>query len=284
MWQKAKTTFSSQQGQALPLALAFLIVASFLLVPTIGYATSGLRGVMSADQGVKGLYAADAGIEYLFWSVSNGRPIPPQLPDEVNGMTVSLQYENKGPYTFYLGQLAATGVHSDYLVITSDMVWDGAEAAYRYTITVTYQPRSGTPVIHLEQVGARLPRGYHYVPGSANDFPQNLSRDEPSIITDAAGAEMVNWVFDAPRPSVRPNDPVKTQKFYVVGEADPGDYTWIVAERTDVGTVGDVSGDLYVITSTARRAGDGAITAIISADALIKDDGSVYVVTWQVLR
>lgn len=272
----------------LPLVLALFAVGGLVLTPTIRYAASSIASVSTNEMGVHGLYAADAGIEYVVRSVRAGEDdddLPTQLPENMNGMEVAIQTVNKGAYTLYMGQfVSAPESHNDYLTISGDIVWDPAAQAYKYTITTTRQPEA-TGNISLQEVGVRLPVGYSYQTGSAASFSENLSTANPSITTDASGAEMLGWVFSNPKPTLTSGAPVKTEEFYFTGTGNlTGDYTWVVATRSDIGTVSEVSGNLYVITSTATSPSDGAITARIKADVLVDSGGVAYIVSWQVLQ
>ena len=46
-----------------------------------------------------------------------------------------------------------------------------------------------------------------------------------------------------------------------------GDYTWVVAARGDIGEIGEMTGDLYLITATDPE--NGKIAARIVADVLM---------------
>lgn len=270
----------------MPLVLALFVVGGLTLTPTVKYATSSITSVSTNEMGVQGLYAADAGVELVLWAIKYGEPsIPGQLPENLNGMAVTMQTVDKGPYTLYMGQfVSAAESHNDYLAISGDIVWDPAAQAYKYTITATRQPdASGN--ISLQQIGVRLPAGYSYQTGSAASFSGNLSTANPSITTDAPGAQVLNWVFSNPRPTLTSDAPTKTERFYFTGTGNlTGDYTWAVATRGDIGTASEVTGNLYLITSTATRPSDGAITAKIQADVLVDSGGAAYIVSWQVLK
>ena len=194
-------------------------------------------------------------------------------------MDVSIQYESKGVYTIYLGEMVPLGVHNPYLKVEGQMVWDEGAGKYKYIITVTWLPEPGAPVIHIEEVGARLPLGYTYDPGSAALF-ENISSEEPLEIQDGSGAYMVNWEVPLPYPSVFKKDPVKTQTFYFNGNGPlEGNYAWVVANREDVGAVGEITGNLYHITSTASYAGGGKTTAKIEA-TVISDNITLKITSW----
>ena len=274
---------NGERGQVLPLVLAFLAIGSLTIVPSLNYVTSNLNASRSLNSAMKGTYAADAGIENTLWSLARSIAPPAQL-NGVNNMSVSIQTENKGEFTLYFGELIQPGVHNDYLDVASSVIWDEGAGAYKFTITVTWQPNEGKPVIHLEAIGARLPPGYEYVAGSAALFAENLSDGEPDIIIDSVGAYMVNWEFGTPKPKVSEDKPVAAQTFYITGSGAPENYySWVVANRTDVGAVGEYSGTLYRITAIARQA-DNRVVARIAADALIDPLGEVYIIAWQTVN
>ncbi len=279
-----KQIIADEKGQALPVVLALLIVGGLMVTPTLNYAATSLNSGRIIEKGVNGLYAADAGVEYALWYLKNAIPPPQQLPENINRMEVALQSEELGTYTLYFGELIQTDGHVNYLSVEGEMVWDGTAGAYKYTITVIWQPESGIPVIHLEEVGARIPLGYGYQSWSAASFAENLSTNEPDEVVDGAGAYMLNWVLESPYPSVSEDDPVQTQTFYITGEGSPeGDYAWVVATREDIGAIGEINGTIYRLTATATRYGGGETTAEIVADAVIAE-GTADIVSWQIAK
>ena len=279
-----KQVISSEKGQALPIVLALLILGGLTIAPSLGYAYTNLNSSRILGEGVKGVYAADAGVEDALWCLGHGISPSQQLPENINLMEVTIQTEEKGTYTLYLGELIQPGEHSDYLNVDGEIVWDEEAEAYKYIITVTWQSLPGAPVIHLEGVGARLPVGYSYQEGSAAGFVDNLSTGEPDEIVDALGAYLLNWELGSPLPEVSENNTVQTQTFYSTGAGElEGDYTWVVANRQDVGAVGEIAGAKYRITATATRPEDGKTTAKIVADVMI-GEVTTYIVSWQILN
>ena len=276
-----KQMISSEKGQVLPLVLALLVFGGLVIAPSLSYAATSLNGSRVLAEGVNGVYAADAGVEDALWCLRNGISPPQQLSENINQMEVAIQTEEKGTYTLYFGELIQPGEHNDYLDVDGEMMWDEEAEAYKYTITVIWQPESGTPVIHLKGVGARLPVGYSYQSGSAASFVDNLSTDELDETVDAGGAYLLNWEFGSPEPSVSENNPVQTQTFYITGEgSQEGDYTWVVASREDVGAIGEITGTVYRITTTATRSGDGRTTAKIVSDVMLGE--MIYILSWQI--
>jgi len=277
-----KQIVSSEKGQALPIVLGLLVLGGLTIASSLGYTATNLKSSRLLEEDVRGIYAADAGMEDALWSLTNGSLPSVYVPELINKMMVFIQTEEKGTYTLYLGELIEPGEHSDYLEVDGDIVWDEEAEAYKYTITVTWQPDSGTPVIHLEEIGARLPLDYSYQPWSAASFEENLSTDEPDETLDALGAYLLNWELGTPSPSVSENETVQTQIFYITGEGSQnGNYAWAVANRDDIGAAGEITGTSYKITTTAKRPENGETTAKIVADVMI-EEGTAHILAWQI--
>jgi hypothetical protein len=264
-----------EKGQALPIVLALLAIGGLTIAASLNYATTSLNASRILQEDMKGVYAADAGVEDVLWCLGHGISPSQQLPENVNQMEVTIQTEDKGTYT--LSQ------HSAYLDIDGEVVWDEMAEAYKYTITVIWQPGSGTPEVKLDAVRARLPIDYSYQSGSAANFTENLDASEPDETIDTQGTYLLNWEFGSPRPWVTQDDPVRTQTFYIIGEGSQvNNYTsWVVAARHDIGTVGETTGTLYKITAIATRPEDGWTTAKIVADVMI-GGGAIYITSWQI--
>jgi len=274
---------SSEKGQILPLVLALLVFGGLVIAPSLSYAATSLNSSRMLEERMNGVYAADAGVEDALWCLRNGISPSEQLSENINQMQVAIQTEEKGTYTLYFGELIQPGEHNDYLDVDGEVIWDEEAEAYKYTITVIWQPESGVPVIHLRGIGARLPIGYSYQSGSAAGFVDNLSADEPDEMVDSVGAYLLDWEFGTPEPSVSQSNPVQTQTFYITGEgSQEGDYVWVLASREDIGAIGEITGTSYGITATATRPGDGKTTAKIVADVMIAE--TTYILSWQILR
>jgi hypothetical protein len=271
-----------EPGQAFPITLALLVIGGLTVIPSLGLTLTSARTSNMLQEGIKGTYAADAGIEDTLWSLANGAVPSSQLAENINGMPVNIQTVDEGEYTLYLGEFIEPGKHNDYLDVTGNITWDDGAGAYEYTITVTWQPESGLPTIHLVGVGARIPPGYSYVAGSAADFGENLSTDEPDETLDAQGAYLLDWPLGPPYPEVSETEPVQTQVFYINGTGDlEGYYAWVVANRNDIGAVGEITGTFYEITATALNPENNQTTATIVARAMI-GSGNTYITSWRI--
>lgn len=273
-----KQFLSSEKGQALPIVLGLLAIGGLTIAVSLNYTTTSLKGNQILEEDVRGIYAASAGVEHALWSLINDVTPLTQLSEDINQMAANIQVEDNGTRTIYLGELIEPGVHTDYLTVDVNIVEEGE--VYKFIITITSQQAE---IIHLEQVGARIPVNYIYEPGSAAGFAENLSTDEPEETLDSNGAYLLNWELSPPYPSISQEDPEVTQTFYITGEGIQEDhYAWVVASRSDVGVVGEITGTSYKITATALRPGDSRATAKIVADIIVEDETTIHIMSWQI--
>ena len=271
-----------EAGQALPVVLMCLVVGSLMVAPSLDYVSTSLSSTKAVSTSIGGIYAAEAGIEDALWSISGNQTPRTSLPLALNGMDVAVATVDEGYYNLLAGEWVAGGdSHNDWLDVSTDIVWDGGAGYYKYTITVIWQPDTSANV-KLSEVGAYLPVGYSYLAGSAASFGENLSTDEPDDELDGHGAYLLEWEFPPPRPLLDEINNTATQIFYIDGSGDlDGAYAWVIAQRQDVGTVGEIEGNLYVITATAEQSGTGQTTAVIEA-TVMQSEGTLYIVSWQI--
>ena len=282
MFKFCRKIIKGEIGQALPITLALLVIGGLTVVPSLNLVFTSAKTSLMLEAGIKGTYAADAGVEDTLWSLANGQSPLTQLPDNINDMQVNIQTVDRGTYTIYFGELIEAGQHSDYLEVTGNMTWDAGADAYKYTVNVTWQAEPGTPPVRLEEVGARIPVGYSYQTGSAADFTENLSTDEPDETLDSRGAYLLNWELGSPKPYISDNETERTQIFYITGSGEQeGHYAWVVANRVDIGAVGEVTGTYYEITATAIHPENSVATAKIVVEAIF-GGGNIYITSWQI--
>ncbi len=264
LWQQI---IKGEKGQALPIVLILLVLGGLLVVPSLDYAATSLNASRIVKQDLNRVYAADAGVEHVLWQIINGELEEVQtLPENVNRLEVTVETEEEGYYSLYHGELFNIQDNHDYLAVYREMVWEELADAYKYTITVIWQPRKGDPTIHLLEVGAKLAAGYSYQSGSA----AGLSEDPPDDTLDGAGAHMLNWDLGSPPPTLSEAGQMATQTFYFSGIGELGDdYAWVKASPTSIGVTGDTAGTLYSITATAT--GDSGST-IVEAYVLARSD------------
>jgi len=278
-----KQLLDEEKGQALAIVLGLLAIGGLTIAVSVNYATTNLNSTRIIQEDTKGVYAASAGVEYALWSLREGIPTANETPGDINQMPVGIETEDMGTYTLYLDELMepGAGVHSDWVNIEGDIVLVGG-TTYNYTIHITRE-ESAAGNIRLIEVGAVLPMEYTYITDSAAGFPQNLSTDNPASSGETSyGATWIKWLWDTGQgPLITANH---TQAFQIDGTGGTdGAYAWIVSQSNDVGTVGEITGSLYRITSTAIRPEDGIVTAEIMANVIIKGE-AVYIFSWERLK
>ena len=282
MKKNEKLEFRHQRGQALIIVLAMLTFCGLTITPGLSFVVTKLNNTSSIHHDINGMYAADAGIEKVIWCLENGAELPTILDKELNGMNVSLSTVNQGYLTMYMGMLINPKVHQSYLQVLSEIEWEESLQVYRYTVQTTKV--AGSTVIHLNGIGARLPAGFTYIENSAASFPANLSRNEPTINYDNKGVQMVHWDFSPPLPSLSDSNPESTQVLYLQGNGDvAGYYSWVIANRADVGQVGEINGISYTITATARNSADNSVAALVVANIMLIN-GSAQIVSWEIMK
>ena len=279
-----KQFLSGQKGQALPIVLGLLAIGGLTIVVSLNYATTSLKGSRIVEEKTEGVYAAAAGVDYALWSLGQGDEPPTQLSENISGMAVGMEKLDLGTFTLYAGELSG-GVGTNYDRLSVD---GGAEVVGEdiiYTITLTRLEDFNTE-IKLNEVGASLPPGYEYVPGSAGG---DLSSYDPSSSgTTPSGAQWVKWEWPQEEPwGDRPEIPkgegvTVTHSFHITGtDSLEGDYAWAWSQTGAIGLVGEITGALYNITATATRPEDGRTTARIEAGIMIVG-GDIEVLSWQI--
>ncbi|MFC1957488.1 hypothetical protein ACFLX0_01560 [Chloroflexota bacterium] len=268
-----------EKGQALPAVLILMVLGGLLIAPSLRYASTSLIAGRAIESNVRGVLAADAGVEHVLWAIGNSEELPLQLPD-INDLEVTMVTEQIGnkPYALYFGGFEATGDDSDYLDVSGEIAGD------EYTITVTRQPEADGNV-KLSEIGVRLPIGYVYQDGSASEdnFPGNLSFNNPVDTLDGAGAHMLVWELPS-LPKVLEGDPAD-QSFYIIGEGvHEADYAWVVTTRDNVLTVGEIIGELYTIEATAKVPGSGGEDIAKVEAYVLKEEGEgvMHIISWQI--
>ncbi len=296
-----KRILKQQTGQALPLALVLLLFGGFFVVPCLALMSTSLNANRMVDQATLGLYAADSGVEDAIRQLkyTESGPLPSyNLGEKVNSMNVEVVTNEEGTYTLYADALVEMTIHAGYLEVNGNMEWDPdyGGGAYKYTITLTVTeevPGVGQKIF-LAEVGAKLPAGFTYEAESAALFLENLycgPDDEhlPDLDVAEDGAQMVNWVLPTPRPHVRNSyAETATQAFYLTGSGGGGgDYAWIKGASADIGMVSEITGTLYIITTTAAQGGEPTVIVKVETGVLRQGSTSPYdieIVSWQVTK
>ena len=282
-----KRLMNGEKGQALAIVLVLLAIGSLTIAVNVSYATTNLKGSQITEKEMTGGYAAGAGVEYTVWSLKKGLSAPTQLTENISGMSASIATVNRGTRTMVLTGWDTLNTHPEYIGIDTNIAWDAGAGAYSSNITLTWQVASGSPKIVIDSIGMRIPAGFSF---SSNITPSGMSTSAPTQSGNISTGYIFIWSTadgDWPGGNNRPtlDDPTPhtlTQRFYITGSGSAdGGYGWVSTSRQDIGTVGEISGTLYKITSTARRPADSQITAEIVADVMIRSGGAVTILSWQ---
>ena len=280
-WKRLR---DSERGQALIIVLALLAIGGLTIAVSLNYATTNLKGSRIVEEKMDGVYAAGAGVEYVLWALKQGWSVPEGgttsnvTPENINQMAVGIETQNKGTRTLILtgwSPLSPGQTHPDYVGISKAVTWNGTAQAYNYTVTLTWNVQSGSPVVRVEELGIRIPAGFSY---KSSPAPSGMSTSAPAI---DGGIFTWSWSGSG-RPTLAQNPGTLTQTFYITGSGDTGgSYAWIETGRADIGTVGEMTGTLYKITATAERPEGGRTMAEILVDMLMMG-GTPYIVSWQI--
>jgi len=270
-----------EKGQALPIILCLLAIGGLTIAVSVNYATTSIKSCGIVREDMRAVYAAGAGVKYNLWALQEDVATANETPGNINQMAVSMQTEDMGDFTLYLDDLIEPepGVHTDWVNVLSNIELVGGTTS-NYTISIS-RGEGASGNIRLIEVGAVLPHDYTYVTDSPSSFPENLSTNNPDNTGYTSyGAAWVKWLWDTGQgPLITGNH---TQGLYIDGIGNTeGAYAWIVAQSNDVGMVGEISGTLYRITSTAIRPQDGVVSSEIVAEAIIMG-GTSYIFSWQV--
>lgn len=94
--QTLKKLIKGQKGQALPIVLVLLVLGGLLIVPTLNYASTSLKGHQVVESNTLEFYAADSGAELALWHLMYGGLVVPEgeqrdlTPFTMNNETVNV--------------------------------------------------------------------------------------------------------------------------------------------------------------------------------------------------
>lgn len=283
-----KQWLNGEQGQALSIVLALLAIGGLTMAVSLNYATTNLKGSRIVEEKMDGVYAAGAGVEQALWSLSSNSTPAANLTENINQMAVGIQTQNKGTFTMYFGGLTTLEDQYWKLSVSGSISWV-EDNRYRYQITIT---STANQTIHLEEVGARIPIGYLYETNSTTrsdgiTVPNPSPPYNPVITQDDQGAKLLSWPWKDWHSNLRPElstiGATFTQTFYITGTGSlGGTYAWAEGDPNVIGVVGNITGTRYKITATATRPEDSRTTAEIVTNVIIKDDGTISILSWQI--
>ena len=241
-----------QKGQALPLVLILLVIGGLLIVPTLNYASTSLKGHQVTETKAMELYAADAGVEDALWKIKND-----QIPTDpyyltVNNKNVEVEIDSISAEEFLAGLLNlnpgfihAAKPHEGWMTVTN------IPGAGNCTIDVTYT-RSNPSSKKITGLGVWLSGTYTYVEGSAHGITENVIPESFKVESYGVGTAFI-WEWEQGKGPEFVTDVTQTETFQFTPPGTPGEYlAWVMAGSHDVwlSTGGTFSG--FNINSTAN--------------------------------
>ena len=123
-----------QKGQALPIVLVLLVLGGLVIVPTLRYASTSLKGHEVVERKGDELYAADSGIDYALFKMSNRETTIDDY--QLNGKTVSVNITDMGGGSYLITSTATTSSSGSNTTIHTGVSSSGS-FAYLFDNAIT---------------------------------------------------------------------------------------------------------------------------------------------------
>ena len=127
-----------QKGQALPIVLILLVIGGLLIVPTLNYASTSLKGHQVVEMDTLELYSADSGVEdAIYWlpQLETGNSTEPWIWDGSNWTRNSYDINERG-VNVTVSNVSA-GYTKAYKITSTATSGDGGNATIEAYIKVT---------------------------------------------------------------------------------------------------------------------------------------------------
>jgi len=278
---------ADERGQALIIVIILMLIGVLIIAPMLSHVGSGLKtGKDVYEERAYGQYAADSGVEDALFKIQVDDTL---LPDEwdgpwidqdvyntpcqytisspVNGNTVTITIQAQWALQDLETPPNGMTPHADLVVVGDIVGEEDGNGLYQISINYTQDIRT----LHVERVGAWLPAGYTYVPGTSN-----LEDDDTAdyycvpTVNPHRGGQAIMWDFGSPRPEFQdlPSDGEKgIVTFQFTPEGRPASaFSWVKIQSSDIYLSWDVDLKFYQITSDAK---DIKTDKIITAEAYI---------------
>lgn len=264
---------TDEKGQVLILVLILMVVGGLIIAPLLSYMSTGLKvGKEVFEERMYGQYAADAGVEDALYKI---KVDDPALPDEWEDVwdqdiyntshTYSISDVNDNdvdvtiqPYWILTGlEDPHEGMlpHAEMVVVSNITGTDPDTGNGVYQISISYDMSKGQ--LFIMGIGAWLPVGYEYVPGSSN-----LEADDDAdyycmpVTEDLRGGKVIKWNYSSPYVKFQNFPGGSTGKVAVTFQFTPAGnpasaFTWVREKRGDVYLSWDVGVKVYQINSEA---------------------------------
>jgi hypothetical protein len=256
-----------ERGQALPLALCFLVIGGMTITTLLTFMSNGLKTGQLYEEKTKLHYAADAGLEEVLWKMQSEQ-VPIEcgdyetefnyaLPDGVNEKAVDINIKQIWPLTGLESDENGTTAPSS-LTITGGII-DKAEGKYK--VQISYDGTQGN--LPIDRVAVWLPTRFQYVAGSSS----GITTQNPTI-TNQRGGKVLTWDFspavdflDLPAPPVGGGgflpgaEYPATRKLYFnvtpVDDKAGGSYSWVRTTDESLYLAWETGCSIFQVSSTA---------------------------------
>lgn len=291
-----------EKGQVIILVLILLAVGALLIVPTLQYASTGLKAYQVSRELLTEQYAADAAVEDAMWrlkfNVDFPDPDPPEIVNRdslvnagdrvtysvtVNGIQVPVVVElpNQDPEP---APEKTPGIHLHAAADRNPRWTKPGANTFTYTIIMA---NYGTAMLQVREIQDLLPPGYSYDGPTLGEFYKTNTEkvtftDDPTTLPDGK----LQWIL--PNPNVGRSwqgVPPSTLSFSVTADPDWGIYynqAWvsykefgkeeIVDETTD--EAAPIWVNIYHVKAQA-----GKVT--IRASVALTTTGELKLLSWQ---
>ncbi len=268
-------SIKDEKGQALILAMILMLVGGLIIVPLLGFMSTGLIVGRVFEDKMAQVYAADGGIEDGLWKIINDQ-IPATQPyslGTVNDKNVAVEIESVWLLEGMEDDKNGTMPHSE--LVATGRITDVPSGLYE--VEITYDGSKG--VVSVKRIGVWLPIGFSYAGPSSG-----ITTDDPVTGSVRGGTSLI---WDLTPNEMFPTGTVttRTQSFYItpVGQDPVGDFSWVRTTRSDIYLSWDADFTTYTVTAIATSA-SGKQTEVVAHVA--REIGavpySVGIITWEI--
>ncbi|PIU56922.1 MAG: hypothetical protein COS87_00715 [Chloroflexi bacterium CG07_land_8_20_14_0_80_45_17] len=288
-----------QKGQALPIVLILLVVGGLLIVPTLNYASTSLKGHEVVESRTLEIYAADAGVEDAAYKIlTNYDPFASlavegsytySLTDPINDLPVSAKVTKLSLIADFIGddEYKVDQPHESWVTFNSPAVSEATEDYVEYSCDITFH-YGGVGNRVIETIGAFFTPG----PGSQGLIvgpyeivytpvitSQYLEAGSPELATGANSFAFIwRWPHNqGPQFTKTESDGALSFKFRVLDSSWTYGYyfIWATFKEQDISYVTNAP-DIYNWQVEAT-AGDTKVTSYI-----IGGPGKASILTWEI--
>jgi len=276
-----------EKGQALMIVLILMLLGGLIIAPMLAFMGSGIKiGKEVYEERMYGQYAADSGVEDALYKIKVDDPSLPaewenvwdqdiystshtySISDEVNDNDVEVTIQ---PYWILTGiEDPNHGMlpHADMVVVGNVSGTDPVTGYGVYQISISYDLSKGQ--LFLMRIGAWLPAGFEYVPGSSN--LEQTATPLPAyycvpVTDDFRGGKTIIWDYSSPYVKFQNFPGGSTGKVAITFQFTPSGspasaFTWVREKRGDIYLSWDVGVNLYKINSEATDIDSGKLVTV----------------------